>query len=537
MALALALLVLSKFGVLHKLFGKALRDFQSGNSLKSNLDIVNARLSKWNKGANPSIRKADERLALWGGESWTAAGFFRCLAVALTYPLAFFWVYWLATGTGTLGAATVLPVGVKAEHRWAMTLATIGFFAWAWLCAAFAYGKQRSIEPLKAIPWMGLRLSKWAARGNYAGLALVAWVAFVGGFAALSAAMGAVVLAVGIGVGLTDAAAAPLAVAAVVVVVVVGAFAGAFAGVFAGFAFFVAGAGAGVFGGAVAIGGSLGGAVAGFYVVVYAVLIVFAVSQRRALPGSFVSVARVFAAWLGVVALSAWLLPKMPSLGVPLDTKALSAASPSFIFLLFFGFAPLLNGLSDWLSVNITRSLLQRYLRQAPKGAVQGWQFHLADIGSALLLTVALYATMLLVLWWMQHVGWQISVVDMLEELHKNPWTGSSQWLLLMAMTNLLPTLYHLGLWIAAKAWARDPSICSDLQDAMAKMATNTSAGVQLPARAMLCGEGAAQLFVHVLKIQPWIERLLVFGFAVFAVVAFTQAVPSAAGVMLGVLR
>ncbi len=544
LVVSLVLLAFAKLGWLHKLFGAARRDFQNGHTLESDTKTVEERLAAWKNGANPSLRKADACLAAWGGDLWAGDGLLRCMGVALVYPLVFLWAYWLVTGTGSLGAAQVLPSGLGPLQRWGASASVAALMVWCYLFATFAEAPERMRERWAARPWPMLRVSVWLANvpdqfaGAFAFLGIYAgFLIFTGAvidaapdaFAVSGAVKSAVAVALAAAGSGVLTVAFRLAVAASGVLPVAVAGAGVVAGV-VGIAVIGAGAFAGTVARASVVAGAVACVVVGVVVLVVAAGRFHAHSRRGATDARYFSV--VALAWwalLALVGVATWLVPQLPQWGIPLPPNDLFASSVGFVLLMYFAFAPLLNGLSDWLSVNITRSLLKRYIAKAELGGVTGWQFHAADLGSALALTAALYAAMVGVLSFMQWAGWQISVPEMLRELERNPWVGSSQWLLLMALTNLVPTLYHLALWLAGKAWARKPAIRADLDAALVALKQKrASGGAQWPNQT-LCGEGAANLFVYVLKIHPWLERSLVLGLAVFAVTLFTQAVPYAA--------
>lgn len=222
----------------------------------------------------------------------------------------------------------------------------------------------------------------------------------------------------------------------------------------------------------------------------------------------------------------------LPHWGIGLINGALEVSSAPSNALLFLCLFPLLNGLSDWVSINITRSLA-RYRRANRQGGLSGWGFHALDLGSALLLTLLLYGLILALLWLMGQWGWPVKLRDIVAELQRDPWAGTSQWLLLMAVTNLIPTLVHVGLWLTGAVRSKDASLLSNLGEAVAKVKLSKESNAVIHKDDHVVSQGAALLFVYVLKIQPWLERYTVLSLVIFAVALMALAVPGAAGLLL----
>lgn len=73
------------------------------------------------------------------------------------------------------------------------------------------------------------------------------------------------------------------------------------------------------------------------------------------------------------------------------------------------------------------------------------------DVLTALLLVFGLYGLVIILLFAMQWLGWGVDPHAIIQQFSKNP--RSSRWLLLLAFTNILPTLLHCGLGLAG-LWA-----------------------------------------------------------------------------------
>lgn len=106
---------------------------------------------------------------------------------------------------------------------------------------------------------------------------------------------------------------------------------------------------------------------------------------------------------------------------------------------------PILNAIFDWFSVSVTQYFLNKY-------HFHNWSLVFlvfADVLSALVLVALLFAILLAAIVMMNNWGWEIHATQWLKDFVDDPWTPSSLWIFLMAITNLLPTLIHvfLALW------------------------------------------------------------------------------------------
>ena len=156
------------------------------------------------------------------------------------------------------------------------------------------------------------------------------------------------------------------------------------------------------------------------------------------------------------------MLPMLPGWGIVLAKGALTSSGMSFVALVFLGLLPLLNAVSDWVSINATRAFIARMQAGASRGEVGRLYFY--DFAIALALTLIVYAAALAVIWMMQRFGWQVDVKSVLVELRDNPWSGQSTWLLTLAVTNFIPTLIHVALWMFGNVQSRDADTRSDIE-------------------------------------------------------------------------
>ena len=96
----------------------------------------------------------------------------------------------------------------------------------------------------------------------------------------------------------------------------------------------------------------------------------------------------------------------------------------------------------------------------------------IADIGTAVLLTLSLYLVIVYTLELMQKFGWDIDARQVRQSFLADPWNSQSSWITLMAITNLLPTLAHLvsllmavfhGVFIRRSRWDEITKWCDML--------------------------------------------------------------------------
>jgi hypothetical protein len=138
----------------------------------------------------------------------------------------------------------------------------------------------------------------------------------------------------------------------------------------------------------------------------------------------------------------------------------------------------------------------------------------------ALLLTVFVYGTMLGILLMMQGAGWDVDVKGILTELRNHPWSGQSTWLLTLAVTNFIPTLVHMVLWLSDGLQSRDDEAREDIAQFL------KSDGKDAPLQ-------IAPTIIYVLSIQKWLERAMVLSLTLAPIPLFAICVPWAAGQML----
>ncbi len=151
------------------------------------------------------------------------------------------------------------------------------------------------------------------------------------------------------------------------------------------------------------------------------------------------------------------------------------AAANTWIFgttiLFFMTILPLLNGPLDWLSLGLTRGLLQAIGEKRHKGArALGWAF--LDLIVALLLMVAVSVILVAGIGVFNLATLKLfgrSAVDLpqiLAALRANPWSIDQLWVYFMVFSTLLPTLLHAFIalmalisWLPSqyRHWMTDP--------------------------------------------------------------------------------
>ena len=201
-----------------------------------------------------------------------------------------------------------------------------------------------------------------------------------------------------------------------------------------------AGAGAGAGAGASAVGVGVGVAVA----VAVAAFVIFAtelLNKRAAISG-----ARQALPLLGTWASYICLL-----LGASIVAPNLAASSPtatrlgqSFALLLFLGILPYVNAWFDWLSIGLTRW----FLRQMHAHSVWSALWVVLDLVSALLLTLGLFALVFFILQSMQALGWPVDAAAIKQAFRDDPFDPQVSWVAMLALTNLLPSLMYMVLFV-----------------------------------------------------------------------------------------
>lgn len=115
-------------------------------------------------------------------------------------------------------------------------------------------------------------------------------------------------------------------------------------------------------------------------------------------------------------------------------------SSFSFVLFFFFGLIPVINAIFDFVSVGLTRYFIARYR----KGNWNWWCFLALDSSCAILLTLVLYAVMVSIFGLMEFWGWGVETEEIRTLFMYRRSESQNSWLILMAATNILPTLTHL---------------------------------------------------------------------------------------------
>jgi hypothetical protein len=159
-----------------------------------------------------------------------------------------------------------------------------------------------------------------------------------------------------------------------------------------------------------------------------------------------------------LVALAAWLVPVFST-----GPDLLAAKGVGFVMIFFFCILPLWNAALDTASLAATRHFLRQYLCSGT-----GWVYMtVLDLVLALLLTLLLVLGVVGLLHLLEALHWGVNAKDVLARAFINPTGSDANWMLSMALTNILPTLLHLGL-ACRGLWSgvlrRDAAFISGLQ-------------------------------------------------------------------------
>ena len=387
-------------------------------------------------------------LRRWFGSAiWSPQAFDKMLQIAVCYPVAFLLLFWVFTGEGQLGSVSLLPQGFAPHLRaigFLLLLSIIvGWFAALRVVVRWNGWRQGLAGVLLYASAIILAITVTVvARAGGAGAGAVAlFVAFAfavafglaiaGNVAFGFASTAAITFALAIGSGFVGSDASIVAVGIAFGVIIIGNF-------------IPAGPGAITVSGAVvlalALTGASTGALAG--IVLFGLLHVLAIGLLNDRVGRKRSVGlpihlTLWSLYLGISA----------TVGVRLagTQTTLGANSIVFVILVFLGLLPFWNAVLDFISVGVTRLFLRRY-------ALTGrgwWWMILVDIGLALVLTALLLWGAITGLRWLQWLGWGIDAKVFAERFQRDPTGADVNWLMWMALTNVLPTLLHIGLTCA----------------------------------------------------------------------------------------
>ncbi|WP_086933347.1 hypothetical protein [Agarilytica rhodophyticola] len=126
------------------------------------------------------------------------------------------------------------------------------------------------------------------------------------------------------------------------------------------------------------------------------------------------------------------------------DTEEIVYHSSSIAFMLVFFFVilPIINALSDWCSVSVTQYCLTKYNNKQSNWAI--WLF--IDFLSAIVILFLVFFSIFASLYLASLFGWQINSQTLFSSFQNDPFAAENRWLILLAITNLAPTLMHFTL-------------------------------------------------------------------------------------------
>lgn len=354
------------------------------------LGDLQSKYSDWYKQSRAWLR------CIWNQKSMHPQGLVRALAIAFVYPISLLVLVWVATGSSSLGGSnSLLP-----EADWVLSRIVIAtfFVVGIWFFATLsdkvdvAFGWSRLL-------WLVVALvSMIVAEVAFGSIIFV--VAGVGGIVGFVRGAGSDAV--------VGAAAFSVAVTFIVSVILVW---------------------------------SGDGLVAFDIILIFAFAFAFAfafehlVSNHYAKPASKQLYAIVP---LLLLAVAAVLIPQyvhIPFLG-EVKKDAFSVNNSTFILAFFFTILPILNAISDWVSVSITQQLMRKIGAKKDHKLLKVRWVILKDLACAALLALGLLALVVFVIHAMAKVGWGIDPKKVVED--------SGVWLGLMVLTNLTPTLLHL---------------------------------------------------------------------------------------------
>jgi hypothetical protein len=400
--------------------------------------------------SHAAMVRAEALFTRWYGEGlWTPKAFDRSLQLAVIYPLLWLLAVWVVTGTGRISEVTLFPDDVS----WWKRALVVPLGLSMTLVVKVLQARRNVRAPEKLAHNLLVHLHTF----NLSSIAFVAGIPFSGS-ASLAAATGFALAAVVVG-AVAGAVAAFVCSAVAVAIAVVGPVTGP---------------------NAPSGSGSLIGAFAFFTAVAMGVAYWFLQSKTqdflrtRAPNVALIWVGGTWAIWLGAAVALAPLLATKPQ-HIYVDQQA-------FLLLFFMGLLPVWNAMLDLISVGVTRWLLRRYLRT---GNGWAWMF-LLDMTIALALAALLFFGVMAILKWMQTLGWGVDAKELIRRFQADPTDPQVTWITWMALTNVLPTLLHLGLGCAGLlgSWLmRDEAFARRLNELREAPVPSPIVGIEAPAK------------------------------------------------------
>lgn len=174
-----------------------------------------------------------------------------------------------------------------------------------------------------------------------------------------------------------------------------------------------------------------------------------AVAVAGEFAGEFAVLMRASQDWARQRGLLAWFWLLYSGLLVLLSFSSLLwiAHKNYLMLLLFWLWLPLLNAGLDWLSLGVTRGLLQA-VRLGNHSAARALGWAIADLLLALVFLVLITSVLLVVVALANATVGQplVSLTTLLQDVHKNAAGVNNWWIYFMLLSTLVPTLIHFAL-------------------------------------------------------------------------------------------
>lgn len=440
-----------------------IKDFTQDKARVSHLDRDVINHLEDNRQQNLAIMaKADAGLQwLYGSPIFSLASYQRALLIAVAYPLLVLLLVWLVSGVGTLGGK-VLP-----ERAFLPRLGLVSAFAGVVLFLWFVV-KYHAIWATKLIQQRG----GYVSRHEWYVSQLERYVSQQDIDVKRQWVEGVILL---------------------IAFFVAAAFAGAVVGNFAVvFAFFVAFALA--VSGTFAVSNTVSVAFSGTGAVAVAFAFALGLAGAFDLPSAFavaVAVALIFGhivlhltmqemeysrmCWPVILALLLYVILLLmavyfPPQGGQFSKLSISENSSVFVLIVFLTCLPIINAFSDWFSVSFTRWLFGKYTQNNTQ--TLPWWWIVADLIFTVILCLALYHSLIFLLFQMQAHGWaMVDAQQTVKLFNDQPLGGQSSWLTWLVITNFIPLGLHylMIVWgIYRRRWGVPTLIAAYLNDLQA---------------------------------------------------------------------
>lgn len=432
-----------------------------------------------------SMQEAERTLDQWmGRRTWSFQSFNKVLLLAMCYPVLSMLLVWWWTGVGQFGTMSILgslgsgPTGwiLRSTLIAAILICTLLIWKSDWTKLIAMRIETRWWEQKSERGYIAVRLSSTlclfaAINFNSPGILILLILAFTAMVAFSASTVGSreTVLSTGISIGLY------LAVLVVATAV----------SELARFRF-----------AATPLAAGLLGLVFGYTLFLYS----FPSNRNRAFTNRPLTHPTL---WLGACLCALTVIAStIPAWTSEHEQIKFLFLNSHIIWLFYLGWMPFVNALFDYISLGITRELLRKMTRSF----AWMWGGVLLDLAAGVFLTLGLLWMTFQVIHFLQWCGWPVDAETIRYTFISDPFDPKVSWLPLFAVSNLLPTIWHVGMSIWGLA-DRQFITTASLKGSLLKLSNsmdengNIKIGVLKPG----LGELEIQAVYRNLYVHPWL--------------------------------